>query len=132
MKLGYILAAWLLALLVVAILLIFHVAPPSVVSSAYTALTLIALAILGLHRRFRLLRAIRLIDPELRDRITYVPWLGSQGANTMRADFHSRRRCAVCVFRLVPQHCGHPPRRAGSTGSASRRITSGSRSTQQG
>jgi len=84
MKLGYILAAWALVLLVVAILLAFHLVRPSIVSGTYTAVMLFSLAVLGLRRRFRLLRAVNLVDPELRDRITHVPWLGSQGANTKR------------------------------------------------
>jgi len=84
MKLGYILAAWIFALFVVTILLTFHLVRPDIVSGAYTALTLVSLAVLGLQRRFRLLSAVRQVDPELRDRITHVPWLGSQGANTKR------------------------------------------------
>lgn len=84
MKLTFIVGLWAIALVGVATQLLWQLVPLSLVSAIYTALMLCGLTVFGLRRRSRLLRAINDVSPALKDRLTYVPGLGSQAANTIR------------------------------------------------
>ncbi|WP_267117714.1 hypothetical protein [Xanthomonas sacchari] len=85
MKTRFLWIIWLALLVGVAVVLVLHLARPSVVSGVYTALALCSLAVLGIQRRMRVSRAIAQVNPALDAYLTYVPFLKGKGINDFRA-----------------------------------------------